>query len=392
MRAIAFFFLLATAPWAWSETRPEPVSVISTAFADTQAAACRLAFEQAEDDARAQLGTGDTDRLELVSRTDERLGATEDERFECQVETFWLERQALAAEQPQPDSIREDPLRLGGLESIEGRYQADCRASRRGEACREQIEAEAAAALLNRLLQREGLSEDELALESDGFEGSQTFDYDKSDLTLTMNGTFYFIRVAPEQQATDSTPAPEPAGTQGELTRAKKPAEPGPMDNLDITLFYVWDGNDSASKDELALSARRWGVGLWVDNRIGVSAFWGDERAGIADSRGNVYNAGDRYDIRGVGVGYRLFDNRSVTLENMLHYVDAQPYSTANLDPGCAACTPRSYEAEDYFQASVNLKTNNEGLNLGWMLTWKLRDDVTQFDSLSGGWYVELQF
>lgn len=164
------------------------------------------------------------------------------------------------------------------------------------------------------------------------------------------------------------------------------------MDNLDVTLFYVWDGNDSASEDDLALSARRWGVGLWVDNRIGVSAFWGDERAGIADSRGNVHNAGDRYDIRGVGIGYRVFDNRSVTLENMLHYVDAQPYSTANLDPGCAACTPRSYEAEDYFQASINLKTNNEGLNLGWMLTWKLRDDVTQFDSLSGGWYVELQF
>lgn len=391
MRATAFVLMLAMAPWAWSETRPEPVSVISTAFADTQSAACRLAFEQAEDDARAQLGTGDPGSLELVSRTDERLGTTEDGRFECQVETFWLERQALTAEQPEPESIREDPLRLGGLESIEGRYQADCRASRRGEACREQIEAEAAAALLNRLIQREGLSKDELALESDGFEGSQTFDYDQSDLTLTMDGTFYFIRVAPEQQATDSTPAPEPAGTQGELSRAK-PAEPGAMDNLDITLFYVWDGNDSASEDDLALSARRWGVGLWVDNRIGVSAFWGDERAGIADSRGNVYNAGDRYDIRGVGVGYRLFDNRSVTLENMLHYVDAQPYSTANLDPGCAACTPRSYEAEDYFQASVNLKTNNEGLNLGWMLTWKLRDDVTQFDSLSGGWYVELQF
>ena len=391
MRATAFVLMLAMTPWAWSETRPEPVSVNSTAFADTQSAACRLAFEQAEDDARAQLGTGDTDRLELVSRTDERLGTTEDERFECQVETFWLERQALTAEQPQPDSIREDPLRLGGLESIEGRYQADCRASRRGEACREQIETEAGEALLNRLLQREGLSDNELALESDGFEGSQTFDYDQSDLTLTMDGTFYFIRVAPEQQATNSTPAPEPAGTQGELTRAK-PAEPGPMDNLDVTLFYVWDGNDSASEDDLALSARRWGVGLWVDNRIGVSAFWGDERAGIADSRGNVHNAGDRYDIRGVGIGYRVFDNRSVTLENMIHYVDAQPYSTANLDPGCAACTPRSYEAEDYFQASVNLKTNNEGLNLGWMLTWKLRDDVTQFDSLSGGWYVELQF
>lgn len=391
MRATAFVLMLAMTPWAWSETRPEPVSVISTAFADTQSAACRLAFEQAEDDARAQLGTGDTGRLELVSRTDERLGTAEDERFECQVETFWLERQALTAEQPQPDSIREDPLRLGSLESIEGRYQADCRASRRGEACREQIETEAGEALLNRLIQREGLSDDELALESDGFEGSQTFDYDQSDLTLTMDGTFYFIRVAPEQQGTDTTPAAKPAGTQGELTRAK-PAEPGPMDNLDVTLFYVWDGNDSASEDDLALSARRWGVGLWVDNRIGVSAFWGDERAGIADSRGNVHNAGDRYDIRGVGIGYRVFDNRSVTLENMIHYVDAQPYSTANLDPDCAACTPRSYEAEDYFQASVNLKTNNEGLNLGWMLTWKLRDDVTQFDSLSGGWYVELQF
>lgn len=390
MRATVFCLMLAMAPWAWSETRPEPVSVITSAFADTQSAACNLAFERAEDDARAQLGTNDTERLELVSRTDERLGTTEEGRFECQVETLWLERQALTAEQPAPASLSEDPLRLGGLESIEGRYQADCRASRRGEACREQIEAEAADALLNRLLLREDLSKDDLALESDGFEGSQTFDYDKSDLTLTMDGTFYFIRVAPEPRASQSAPATEPARTEGELSRAK-PKEPTPMDNLDVTLFYVWDGNDSASQDDLALSARRWGVGLWVDNRIGVSAFWGDERAGIADSSGNVYNAGDRYDIRGIGVGYRLFDNRSVTLENMLHYVDAQPYSTT-LNPGCASCTPRSYEADDYFQATINLKSNNEGLNLGWMLTWKLRDDVTEFDSLSGGWYVELQF
>lgn len=390
MRATVFVFMLAIAPWAWSETRPEPVSVSTTAFASTQTSACNLAFEQAEDDARARLGTDDSARLELVSRTDERLGATEEGRFECKVETFWVERQALIAEQPEPEPLNDDALRLGGLESIEGRYQADCRASRRGEECREQIEANAADALLSRLLQREDLTREDLALESDGFEGSQTFDYDKSDLTLTMDGTFYFIRVAPEARASEATAAPEPAGTKGELTRAAPP-EPSPMDNLDITVFYTWDGNDSASHDDLALSARRWGIGLWVDNRIGVSAFWGDERAGIADSSGNVYNAGDRYDIRGVGVGYRLFDNRSVTLENMLHYVDAQPYSTY-LDPSCASCSPRSYEAEDYFQASVNLKTNNEGLNLGWMLTWKLRDDVTQFDSLSGGWYVELQF
>lgn len=390
MRATAFIVMLTIAPWAWSETRPEPVSVITTAFADTQSSACNLAYELAEDDARAQLGADDNMRLELVSRTDERLGATEDGRFECRVETFWLERQALAAEQPAPETIREDPLRLGGLESIEGRYQADCRATRRGEACREQIEADAADELLNRLLQREGLTEEELALESDGFEGSQTFDYDKSDLTLTMDGTFYFIRVAPESRPSQSTTNPVPPRTEGKLSRAA-PREPGPMDNLDITLFYTWDGNESASRDDLALSARRWGVGLWVDNRIGVSAFWGDERAGIADSNGNVHNAGDRYDIRGVGVGYRLFDNRSVTLENMLHYVDAQPYSTY-LDPGCASCTPRNYEADDYFQASVNLKTNTESINLGWMLTWKLRDDLTQFDSLSGGWYVELQF
>ncbi|MEX1215188.1 hypothetical protein [Saccharospirillum sp.] len=388
MRATAFVFMLTIAPWAWSETQPEPVSVTTTAVAGSQTGACNLAFGQAEDDARAQMGTDDTVLLELVSRTDERLGTTDDGHFECQVETLWIERLPLAAEQPELETINEDPLRLGALESIDGRYQAECRASRRGEACREQIEAEAADALLNRLLQREGLTNNDLALESDGFEGSQTFYYDQSDLTLTMDGTFYFIRVAPSTRTSETL---EPAGTRGELSRTTPP-EPGPMDNLDITLFYTWDGNDSASQDDLALSARRWGVGLWVDNRIGVSAFWGDERAGIADSRGNVQNAGDRYDIRGVGVGYRVFDNRSITLENMLHYVDAQPYSTTNLDPDCAACTPRSYEADDYFQATVNLKTNNEGLNLGWMLTWKLRDDLTQFDSLSGGWYVELQF
>jgi len=40
MRATAFVLMLAMPPWGWSETRPEPVSVISTAFADTQSAAC----------------------------------------------------------------------------------------------------------------------------------------------------------------------------------------------------------------------------------------------------------------------------------------------------------------------------------------------------------------
>ncbi len=36
MRATAFIVMLTIAPWAWSETQPEPVSVITTAFADTQ--------------------------------------------------------------------------------------------------------------------------------------------------------------------------------------------------------------------------------------------------------------------------------------------------------------------------------------------------------------------
>jgi hypothetical protein len=390
MRATAFCFMLALTPWAWGESRPETFEINSTAFANTQAEACALAFDQAESEAQAQLGSSEA-RPELVSRVDERLGVTDDERFECQVESRWLERRPLAAQEPEPDFIDDNPLRLGALETIDGRYEAQCRATNRGAACREQIEAEAARDLLNRLLEREDITTAELDLESDGFEGSQSFDYDRSDLTLTMNGTFYFIRVTPEAAPNRPQAKPEPAGTEGTLTRVEKP-DPSPMDNLDVTVFYTWDGNESASSDDLALSARRWGVGLWVDNRIGVSAFWGDERAGIADSLGNVYNAGDRYDIRGVGVGYRLFDNRSVTLENMLHYVDAQPYYIANLDPGCSGCKAREYEADDYFQATLNLKTNQEGPNIGWMLTWKLRDDLTNFDSLSGGWYIELQF
>jgi hypothetical protein len=391
MRAIALLLTLATSTWVWSEPLAEIISTGANARSTTQASACALAFEQAEADAIDQLTDVDTSRPELLSRIDERLGEADDELFDCRVETRWSVRQTVIPSEPTPEVDTPDLLRLGALESIDGRYQAECRATNRGEACRAKIEAEAGQDLLARLFDRENLTDADLALEADGFEGSQSFNYDRSDLTLTMDGTFYFIRTLPRADAIEAA-QPKAVGTQGALKRTSKPEpDPQPLDNLDVTLFYVWDGNDRASSDHLALSARRWGIGLWVDNRIGVSAFLGDERAGIADNKGNVYNDGDRYSIRGVGVGYRWFDNRPITLESVLHFVDAQPYS-ALLAPDCSGCTPSTYEADNYVQATLNLKTNNEGLNLGWMLTWKVRENMTQYDNLSGGWYVEVQF
>ena len=125
---------------------------------------------------------------------------------------------------------------------------------------------------------------------------------------------------------------------------------------------------------------------MWVDNRIGVSTFWGEERAGIANNNHYVRNDDSRYDVFGVGIGYRLFDNRDITVETSLYYVDAQPFSTT-LDNG------REYEARDYAQTNINIITNSaSGPNVGWMFTWKLREDLSNYNSLSGGWYVEWQF
>jgi len=369
---------------------PDVVDTEATAIADTQDEACRIAFEQARDEAFDLLDHDvDTDdpthRVELHSREDVRLGEV-DGGFECRVLGQWT-----AVPTAQPVKEPEDSSLYGGIETIRGKYQADCISDDNGAACRRQIEREAAADLKDDLIRELDVRPGDIELIADGFEGSQSYRYKGRDLTLTMDGTFYYVIEEPSPTSRMTRTA-KPSGTEGEITvKSEREKEDDFTDNLDFTVFYNWDGNDSAGDDELALSTNRWGVGLWVNNRFGFSAFWGRENAGIADSNGDVHSASDRYDVQGIGIGYRVFENRAVTLENMVHFVDAEPYS-AQLTPSCAGCTPREYSADDYYQASINLKTNTEGLNIGWQLTWKLRDDLSKYDSLSGGWYIELQF
>ena len=389
MHSLALAVAIAASPALWAEPQAFIVDTEATAIADTQAKACEQAFILAEEDARTQIDNhfpdeAEAPHIELRSRSDVRLGAV-DGGFDCRVIGSWA---AIPTGTSAP--MEDTPALLGNVETIEGRYKAGCIGTDNGAACRRQIEREAAEELKDDLVRHHDLNPGDFQLEADGFEGSQSFRYEGRNLTLTMDGTFYFKVKEP---TITSTRPPEPTGTEGEISvkSEKKRDHDDFTDNLDFTLFYNWDGNDSAKSDELALSTNRWGVGLWVNNRFGFSAFWGDEKVGIADSRGDVHSDPERYSVQGIGIGYRVFDNRAVTLENMLHYVDAEPYS-AFVDPGCSNCTGRNYEAEDYYQASINLKTNTEGLNIGWMLTWKLRDDLTSYDSLSGGWYLELQF
>ena len=373
-----------------ADNPPYTVDTEATAIAETQDEACTRAFDLAKEDALDQIdrhfGTGDeepTQRVELHSREDVRLGEVED-GFECRVIGQWA---TVSTARP----VEHDDALYGGIETIRGKYQADCVSDNNGAACRRQIEREAAADLKDDLIHELDVRASDFELVADGFEGSQSYRYKGRDLTLTMDGTFYY-RIEEPAPAARTVRAPKPSGTEGEINvKSKQDKKESFTDNLDFTVFYNWDGNDSAGQDELALSTNRWGVGLWVNNRFGFSAFWGREQAGIADSNGDVHSASDRYDVQGIGIGYRVFENRAVTLENMVHFVDADTYST-QLSPACSGCTPRAYEADDYYQASINLKTNTEGLNIGWQLTWKLRDDLTQYDSLSGGWYLELQF
>lgn len=391
MRPIYFLLAAMTSSLALAEA--DPVTITASASAETQGAACEQAFELAREDALNQLDIeqenleeSESRTLELRSRTDERQGEDDEGRFGCEVTATWAVISLVDREPETTGGL------IGSVETIEGRYQADCTAANNGSACRRDIEHQAKADLLDELVRLNGITRNDVQLEADGFEGSQSFNYQGRNLTLTMDGEFYFRVTEPSSQPL-SRHRPEPSKrTEGEIKvrEEPKPKEKSFTDNLDFTLFYTWDHNGSAGHDEVAISNDRWGLGMWVNNRVGFSAFWGEERAGIADLQNNVHTADGRYNVQGIGIGYRVFDSRTVTLENMIHYVDAQPYA-ATLDPGCSGCTARSYEASDYYQASINLKTNTEGLNIGWKLTWKIRDDLSNYDSLSGGWYVELQ-
>ncbi|MFG1495216.1 hypothetical protein ABMA57_01200 [Saccharospirillum sp. HFRX-1] len=360
-----------------------PFNASATARAATVAEACDIAFNQAEAEALADFEAAflaesrpQARRIELRSRTDERLPADAlNAQPGCRVDARW----AAIAVASDDGAAEPEPLN-GRIETIDGEYSAECSNANEAAACKRRIETQAASDLRSQLQADDPQRLNGYRLNFDGFEGDQSFTYKDDRVSLTMNGQFYFR--LDQSDFGPVTPAP---GTHGDL-RIERKEKDDPYDNLDFTLFYTWDGNNSADPDELALSTNRWGLGLWVDNRIGVSTFWGEERAGIANNNHYVHNDSSRYDVFGVGIGYRLFDNRDITVETSLYYVDAQPFSTT-LDNG------REYEARDYAQTNINIKTNSaSGPNVGWMFTWKLREDLSNYNSLSGGWYVEWQF
>ncbi|MHA7880584.1 MAG: hypothetical protein ACX931_12380 [Saccharospirillum sp.] len=378
---------IALMSWPWLAWGQDSTDFEATAEAATQSEACERAFAHTEADAlAAQGGEVASDAIVLLARTDERLGRNADGAFECRVSSRWEPIGGAEADRAsaQPNSAREDLL--GSEQRIRGLYQATCRTER---LCQEQIERDAADDLQQRLTEEYGIRRGDYFLEADGFEGTQRVRQGNGDVQLSMDGTFYFrVREAGRVRAEPATPA----RTEAEIRIERRPErrERSLIDGFDLTLAHTWDINNGAQPDQLALSAERWELGIWANNRVGASVLWGNERAGIANDSERVFNDGERYAIRGAGFGFRLFDTRSLTVENMLHYVDTRTYRTM-LEPGCTGCTPREYEAEDYLQATVKVKTNTKGLNVGWVLTWKLRPDLSNYDSLSGGWYVELQ-
>ncbi|WP_108123993.1 hypothetical protein [Saccharospirillum mangrovi] len=358
-----------------------PFNASATARAATVAQACDIAFEQAEAQALADFEAAfiaeqhpTAKRIELRERNDERLPADANNQVGCRVEARF------AAVAVSDDDTNAHPNLDGRIETIDGVYHAECSNADQGAACKRRIETQAASDLRAQLQRDNPQLLNGYRLEFDGFEGEQSFTYQNSRVSLSMDGRFYY-----KLNKTGFGPTTPPPSTQGDLRIERKHKDSG-FDNLDFTLFYTWDGNDAADPGDLALSTNRWGLGLWVNNRIGVSSFWGEERPGFANSNHHVRRDNSYYDVFGVGIGYRLFDSRDLNIENSLYYVDAEPFSTT-LDNG------RDYEAEDYVQANINIKTNaDSGPNVGWMFTWKLRSDLSDYNSLSGGWYVEWQF
>lgn len=378
-RFTALVISVLVSPWLLAEEGP--YNATASARAETVAQACDAAFSEAEAIALAAFEADFLEqshptarRIELRERNDERLPADANNQVGCRVAARW------AAVAVDTDDETPDTELNGRIEIIEGVYHAECSSADQGAACKRRIETQAASDLRAQLQRDDPQLLNGYRLAFDGFEGEQSFTYQDDRVSLSMDGRFFF-----KLDKTTFGPVTPAPSTQGDLRIERKQKESG-IDNLDFTVFYTWDGNDAADAGDLALSTNRWGLGLWVDNRIGVSTFWGEERPGVANSNDYVRRDNSRYDVFGVGLGYRMFDSRDLTIENSLYYVDAEPFSTT-LDNG------RVYEADDYVQANINIKTNSEsGPNVGWMFTWKLRPELTDYNSLSGGWYLEWQF
>ncbi|MFT7697092.1 MAG: hypothetical protein ACI9RY_000572 [Reinekea sp.] len=419
MKTAAFTLLLVAGAAQWANAQTEPFGVDLQVSAEDRDpdTACAVAYDDAAGQAQERIDAhyrateaGQAYRAILVRQTQTR-SLTPRGTTLCDVASYW---QGLSADletlssngsdtSAKPnDAIQtidpNDPL-MGSEQYIDGVYASICENTRGGDICWQRIIQQAQADLFDRLT---GMNVDLSlnALRYLDFAGRQRDEQNRQELNITADGRFFFrivdVNVTPTattairidrknsstvQRAkpippTYGTPAAEKIDTAGDLT---------------LRIFYSSDGNDLAQTDHLAISANRWGLGLWTQDQIGFALFSGYDKLGLGDNSNRVKTVAGGYQTFGIGMGFRLWPERALSVENMLYYVDAQPYR-ALIDPGCSGCTARLYQSDDYVQATVNLKTNSDGVNIGWIFTWKLLQPGSDIDSLSSGLYLELQF
>ena len=354
--------------------------------------ACALAFDLAEQEASVQLGEyfsppKPTNFTTKLIKENEILSKRENNTI-CVFEGTWRGKAQESA-----------PSLVGSEQFIDGKYIGSCLDSSNSDICWQRIVRQAEDALYAKLA-RDSVDINNISLRYTDFEGRQRDQYQQKRLEMEADGRFYF-KVINRTVSSDDTYI-SITRSNSSANRTYKESKPAPTptpvketpkkdkDNIDITLFYTWDGNDTALQNDLAISSDRWGVGLWANNRLGFAAFKGSDKIGIADENQRVINDNGRYQTTGIGMGFRLWNTRAITVENMLFYVDAQPYRSL-IAPDCDSCTSQNFRSDDYLQATVNLKTNSHGVNVGWMLTWKLMDPQPNIDTLSSGFYIELQ-
>lgn len=382
-------FMLSLGSPSFAEDTPEASNFSKTFTETTEAAtreaACRDAFFAAEEAAFAEIEATFADREYIITLTDENEAIEETETgVSCTYSAIWSAQVRTTANEL-----------LGEEVSITGVYTGSCMVRPSDDACWQRIVRQAREDLRSQL-RAEYDDIDTIDFRYHDFEGRQRDQIKGRSLESTADGTFYFdvveagtlvsrgsINVQRKDERRTEALAENPA-TRSQPSPAEK------EDTLDIAIYYAWDVNNTGPSDELVLSADRFGLNLWAENRIGFGVFTGRDRTGIANEENRVTHNGGRYDTYGVGLGLRAFDSRTVTVEGMLYYVDAAPFVTT-VAPNCEGCTSRVFEADNYWQTSLNLKTNNKGLNFGWMLTWKLLE-LENFDSFSGGFYLEAQF
>ncbi len=281
---------------------------------------------------------------------------------------------------------------LGSERAIEGEYHASCHQPMASENCWPEI-VDQARRELKRELSKAYPDVREVDLHYIDFEGREQERYHPHRSDITADGIFYFrvIKASPGREVIIYQQEPTPSNDeQDETSEWFFNEDKEKHSGLDFTVSFSWDINNRADHNDLAITSNRLGLGIWADNRLGFAAFLGEDKVGIADRDSDVQHSSGDYRTFGIGVGHRLFDNRSLTIENFLYYVDAEPYNTT-INPDCSTCTIKEFSSENYLQTTTNIKTNGRGPNIGWMFTWKWLERESDLDHWSSGFYLEWQ-